>query len=335
MIDDDDPLWDPAAQADEDLARIQNLLGRYGVRARDLSAPRMAAPSRLRRSLPWALAASIALLLMGAGFQYRLSWTADGSWSAVLGKGSPSAANIMLAPGQRLGTATNQTAMIEVARIGEIRLSPDSRLRLLETRSGHHRVKLEHGHMRARIWAPPGYFAVSTEHAEVVDLGCDFDIWTNADGSGRVSVRSGWVSYRVGSEDILVPQGYTLGFAADRVQTPLADGATPEFAQAVETLESAVRADPYAPTINASAQAVAVAARDEDAFTLLSLLTRWPRLATTDLYSRLGKTLGIEDDDAQHRRAWVSGDAQAIDAWWQKLPRHPKQWWVNWRDALG
>ena len=37
MIDDDDPLWDPAAQADEDLARIQNLLGRYGVRARDLS----------------------------------------------------------------------------------------------------------------------------------------------------------------------------------------------------------------------------------------------------------------------------------------------------------
>ncbi|MBP6330007.1 MAG: hypothetical protein KA357_09335, partial [Dokdonella sp.] len=151
----------------------------------------------------------------------------------------------------------------------------------------------------------------------------------------RVSVRSGWVSYRVGSEDILVPQGYTLGFAADRVQTPLADGATPEFAQAVETLESAVRADPYAPTINALAQAVAVAARDEDAFTLLSLLTRWPRLATTDLYSRLGKTLGIEDDDAQHRRAWVSGDAQAIDAWWQKLPRHPKQWWVNWRDALG
>jgi hypothetical protein len=43
MIDNDDPLWNPAAQADEDLARIQNLLGRYGVRARDLSAPRMAA----------------------------------------------------------------------------------------------------------------------------------------------------------------------------------------------------------------------------------------------------------------------------------------------------
>ena len=40
MIDNDDPLWNPAAQADEDLARIQNLLGRYGVRARDLSAPR-------------------------------------------------------------------------------------------------------------------------------------------------------------------------------------------------------------------------------------------------------------------------------------------------------
>lgn len=332
---DDDPLWNPAAQADEDLARIQNLLGRYGVRARDLSAPRMAAPSRLRRTLPWALAASIALLLIGTGFQYRLSWTADGNWSAVLGKGSPSAANVMLAPGQRLGTATNQTATIEVARIGEITLSPESRLRLLETRSGHHRVALEQGHMRARIWAPPGYFAVSTEHAEVVDLGCDFDLWKGADGSGRVSVRSGWVSYRVGSEDILVPQGYALGFTADQVQTPLASGATRELAQAVENLESAVRADPQTPNIEVLAEAVAAAARDEDAFTLLSLLSRWPHLAATGLYPRLGKALDTGVADAQHRRAWTSGDAQAIDAWWQKLPRHPKQWWVNWRDALG
>ncbi|MGI8561717.1 MAG: FecR domain-containing protein, partial [Luteimonas sp.] len=233
-------------------------------------------------------------------------------------------------------TASNETAKIAVARIGSIALSPDSTLRLVETEKGKHRVALEQGHLRARIWAPPGYFGVRAGSAEVVDLGCDFDLWKNHDGSGRVFVRSGWVSYRVGVEDILVPEGYALSFAGRTAQTPLRPDAPGAFASAVRELERvAGSGDADGKAVEEAAQRVASAARDRDAFTLLSLLSRQPRLASTALYPRLGAALGVRADDLAHRQAWQTGDHRAINAWWKKIPTQPKRWWANWKDALG
>lgn len=336
MTEHDDPLWNPDASTDEDLARIQRLLGRYGIRARELPMPVIDIPRRRGHALPWALAAGVALVLVGAGYQYRLAWAPGGSWTAVRSEGTAIEHETQLAPGQTLSTASRESATIEVARIGRITLSPDSSLRLVGTEAGKHRVTLEHGHMRARIWAPPGYFAVRANGAEVVDLGCDFDLWKGRDGSGRLLVRSGWVSYRVGSDDILVPEGYALSFADGRARTPLRTDAPADFARAVRALETAIASDgPISSTSNDAARGVAESARDQDAFTLLSMLTRWPLLARTVLYPRLGAALGVEAGSTDHRQAWESGDQNAIDVWWQKMPRQPKQWWANWTDALG
>lgn len=332
----DDPLWNPDAPADGDLERIRRLLGPYGVGARGATVPAFAPPRRRRRAWRWALAAGVAVLLLGGGYRYRLAWTPGGSWTAVRSEGAAIAGETRLSPGQRLDTARSESATISVARIGRIRLSPDSGLRLVETAAGMHRVVLEHGHMRARIWAPPGFFAVRADDAEVVDLGCDFDLWKGLDGSGRVFVRSGWVSYRIGRDEILVPEGHALRFARGRAWTPLRTDAPAGFARAVRDLETAIAsAGAVSPAIDGAAKRVAEAARDRDAFTLLSLLTRWPFLARTGLYPRLGAALDAGRGSDRHRQAWAAGDQDAMDAWWKKLPRQPKRWWVNWMDGLG
>jgi len=299
--------------------------------------PAVSTPRRLRRqAVPWALAAGIAILLLGAGYQYRLAWVPGDTWSVVHHEGRGEEQRSQLRPGRTLETASNETARIAVARIGSIVLSPDSTLRLVETEKGKHRVALEQGHIRARIWAPPGYFGVRAGSAEVVDLGCDFDLWKHHDGSGRVFVRSGWVSYRVGTEDILVPEGYELSFSDGMAGTPLRPDAPEAFSSAVRELEAALlSANLRSGRLEDAAQRVVDATRDEDAFTLLSLLTRWPALARTGLYPRLSAALGVQGDSTDHRRAWEVGDLVAIDAWWDTLPRQPKQWWANWRDALG
>lgn len=337
MIDLNDPLWNPNAPADDDLDQIQRTLAPYGARARGLSMPRLPAQRRIRRqALPWALAATVAILLLGAGYQYRLGWAPGSTWTVVRHEGPGSEEKSQWQLGRTLETTSNETATIAVARIGSIALSPDSTLRLVETEKGKHRVALEQGHMRARIWAPPGYFGVQTDVGEVVDLGCDFDVWKHHDGSGRVFVRSGWVSYRVGTQDVLVPKGYALNFANEIAQTPLRPNAPAALVAAVRALETAaLTEDIRSLSLDLAAQRAADASRDEDAFTLLSLLTRWPALARTALYPRLSTALGADGGNVAHRQAWELGDHHAIDIWWQKLPRQPKQWWSQWRDAFG
>ncbi len=332
-----DPLWNPQASADDDLARIQRLLAPYGVRARGLEMPETPRIQRRRSSaMPWAIAAAVALLLLGAGYQYRLAWTPGRSWVAVRHAPSASDGLTRLSPGQSLATASKESATITVARIGSIALSPDSRLRLVQTEAGTHRVVLEQGHMRARIWAPPGYFSVRADAAEVIDLGCDFDLWKRPDGSGRIFVRSGWVSYRAGTDDILVPEHYGLNFVGANAQTPTRSDASIAFTEAIGALERAVGTDgARSPSVQTAAAAVAHAARDVDGFSLLSLLSRSPALANTELYPRLGVALGVDAKDPIHRLAWEAGNQEAIDAWWKKMPSQPKRWWGNWLDVLG
>lgn len=337
MIEHDDPLWNPDASADEELVKIQRLLGPYGIRVRGLPTPIFDMPRRHAGWFPWALAAGLALLLLGGGYQYRLAWGSGSSWAVVRNVAATVEGGAKLAPGQSLSTASEESATISVARIGRIVLSPDSSLRLVETGAGKHRVALEHGHMRARIWAPPGYFAVRAGGAEVVDLGCDFDLWKDRDGSGRIFVRSGWVSYRAGIEDVLVPEGYGLHFAQKgRVNAPLRVDAGADFVSAINALEAAIALDGWnSPAVEDAARRVAGTARDEDAFTLLSMLTRRPSLASTELYPRLGMALGVRDDNGRHRQSWEAGDQDAINAWWERIPRQPKRWWINWADAFG
>ena len=330
----DDPLWNPQHDEDPQRRAWRATLAPYALAARGLAEWN---PPRVVRATPrlarwkWPLAAAALVGGVAVLHHHRMAWDEGRPWSVAAIADAPSTT---LQPGQRIVTDANHGTSITVARIGTIELSPASSLRLLATRGGHHRVDLEQGHLRARIWAPPGYFGVSDGRSEIVDLGCDFDVWRQADGNGRVSVRSGWIAWRNGAAERLVPAGYEVRFVGDRISLPLrveADVALRQAMAAFETQQAAVANDPVA--FARVADHIADVASDADAMSLLSLLTEHPELASSRVYPRLARALGLPVDDA-HRQAWQQGSRAAIDAWWARLPTQPKRWWMNWRDVF-
>ncbi|MGB4857932.1 MAG: hypothetical protein WBP11_01255 [Dokdonella sp.] len=335
----DDNLWNPALDNDPELRRLNTLLSPFSARARGLALRPVVPASQhnmFRRTLAGlAVVAAACLFLVWLG-SHRLDWPTDQAWNFVTESSSGRKESGSLAPGSIIATGAGQTTTLSVARIGTVMLSADSRLQMISTRAGEHRVRLDIGHLRARIWAPPNYFGVESGRAEVIDLGCDFDLWKQADGRGLVYVRNGWITYRVASQEVLVPAGYAVRFDARDFSTPLRPGATPAFANAVQSLELMIAEDgPDADTIRTMSESVARFASDSDAYTLLSLLSRQPRLATSSIYTRLAAALSVPANDTEHRRAWTEGSPDAINAWWKKLPVQPKQWLANWTDLFG
>lgn len=321
---DRDPLWNPALQADAELARLQGLLAPYAARRdRPCPAPQPAtvAARRRRPLLRVALAAGAGLVLLLAGAVQRFWWPADQPWRVQTAAGEA-----RLAPGQHYQASA--ASEIAVARIGRLQLAPQTRLSLLRTRTGAHRVALEQGRVEARIWAPPGWFGVQLGAAEVIDLGCEFVLQRDADGSGSVEVLSGWIAWRLGDEDRLLPAGYRFDFGPEAVGIALRPDAPAALRTALRDLAASTGAARLT-----LADRVAHAARDVDAYTLLDLLTREPALADTALYPRLAAALGVAAEDAAHRAAWARGDVAAINAWWAQWPVPPKAWWRHWRDA--
>lgn len=334
MNDDRDPLWDPRHECDDPgLMALRKALAPLSVASRGLASwpsPRRARIRRRAALVAVAMAASV-LMVVGAHL-YRLHWPSGLAWPVLPMAGAED--DTRLAPGQRITTDSHDASTIEVARIGRIELSPDSSMRLVETRSRHHRAELEYGHLRARIWAPPGDFGLVDGVFEIVDLGCDFEVWKALDGSGRLFVRSGWIAWRAGAHERLVPEGFGLRFEADRSSTPLRADAPPALVDAVGAIDRVLAMDGQRQAdLDVPARAVSDAAGDADAITLLSLLTEHPSLANGPIYARLAQAWGVNLDPS-HRSAWAAGDRTAIDAWWARLPRPPKRWWLHWRDAL-
>lgn len=316
-----DPLWDPTEEGDDDLQALETALQPIGVRAR--AVPVRWRKGRRVRVWPFAAAATVACLAVLGSIQYRLSWVSGDPWQTS--HAGP------LSVGQSITVVGDQPLDVRVARIGRLSVSKGSQLDLVQTRAGGHVVRLERGHLRARIWAPPGFFSAQVGDATIVDLGCEFDLWQGG-GAGRVLVRSGWVSYRLADEDILVPAGYQLTYRDGQARSPMRPRASPDLIRATARLDAALARGANEEEVDALSAQAAGAMTKDDAFTALSLLTRFPKLARTELYPALAQALGTQPSLA-HRQAWSRGSQQAMDAWWQKMPVQPKAWWRNWRDA--
>ncbi|MQP75003.1 hypothetical protein CQ393_03725 [Stenotrophomonas sp. MYb238] len=328
MVETPDPLWDPDLPGDGELERLTALLGAY----RHVPGPVPAAPPlrrRRRRLFPLAAAAALVACAIGiaAWVPWRLQWSEHRQW-AVQTDAPPFPAT--LAVGQTLATAATQSATLQVARIGRMQVMPGTRIRLADTRTGHHRLELLEGRIRARIWAPPGHFGIAAGASETVDLGCEFEMSRTPQGEGTIHVTSGWVMHSVEGQETLVPAGSTLDFTGERSGIPLATGASAGFRAAVDRFDRAMAAG------QRPADAEALIAREAtaaDRFTLLTLLTRYPALASGPLYPRLAAMFDGAPAPG-HRTAWQHGSVHAMNQWWEQIPRPPKAWWLNWRDAL-
>lgn len=176
---------------------------------------------------------------------------------------------------------TNSTARatLRIGNIGEVEVQPNTRLRIVADRPDQHRLTLAHGSIYAKISAPPRLFFVDTKSGTAVDLGCEYAMNMDEDGSGLLRVTRGWVSFQWEGRESLVPAGALCRIRpAKGPDLPYFEDAAPEFARSVDDGAGAY----------GGLDAMLRTARVRDTLTLWHLLAR---VATGDrarVYDRIG-----------------------------------------------
>ncbi len=325
----DDYLWNPAAPPDGDVEAVERTLEslRFSSRARPLVLPQR---SHVRwRPLTLAMAASLLLALLSAAafWRWRESWPAGRAWPVTLQSAStPGAARLGVDRPLQLDAHTS--ARVEIARIGSMEVAPGSALTLSQTTASRHRLVLDRGDIRVRVWAPPGRFAVRTPAGEVIDLGCIFDLSVDA-AATRLRVDTGWVQLANLHGESLLPAGTSATMTRDaRPTVPVYDDAAPDFTRAVRAFEGmtddAARA--------ALTEEIGRHARPRDVITLLVLAHQAPVPYKRPLLERAAL---LKPPPSGMTVDQVLADRSRLWEWYNALDLPPvKSWWRNWRDAF-
>jgi hypothetical protein len=328
----DDYLWDPSSAPDPEVERLERMLGRLRSHA--------AAPDLTGRSLTnrWTAARFLVPTLAAAASiaaMIGLTWQTTrgrGSWEVERMTGQPRIGSApliatgRLAVGQTLFTDSASRARLDVSTIGRATIDTDSRVRLVETREGHHQLALERGTLHAFITAPPGQFVVDTPSATATDLGCVYTLHVDEDGTGMLSVTAGWVAFEFNGRESFVPAG-----ASSRTDPRVGPG-TPRYDDAAPDLQAALDDFDYGTDLTAKArdlQEVLSFATVRDAVTLWHLVARVSpadRGAVIDaLDVRVPRPAGVTRD------AVMRLDRAALDQWWDALGLRDASWWRKWK----
>ena len=305
----EDYLWDRSGAPDAEIARLEQVLGELRWRS--------AKPRReLWRWMAAAVAAAAAVVFaIGAAiFVARMHTSgAPTSWKLSLGGEQPSTV--------RTGQVITQ-GTIESEFVGEVRVEPESHLRLLAARSNEQRLALDHGTIHALIWAPPAQFVVDTPAAKTVDLGCRYTLRVEKDGTGFLTVQMGWVAFQWRNLESFIPAG------AACTTRPGHGPDTPYFLDAPRGLVGAVtRFD----LTNRSEELEAVLrlARPRDGLTLWHLLERTRGAERADVYERFAALVNLPNGVT--RDGILAGDRKAMDAAWDALQLGDTGWWREWK----
>jgi FecR protein len=360
----DDYLWDPSAPPDPDVERLERMLGRlrttqtapqiprtvrleadttydtydtYGTHDARGTHDKSTAQVRWRtvRFLAPTLAAAASIALM-VGLTWRTAGTAGSaaSWEVASLSGQPRIGSTTfigegrLAVGQTLTTDAASRARMDVGTIGQVTIDPQTRVRLVATRDGHHQLALERGTLHALISAPPGQFVVDTPSATATDLGCAYTLHVDEEGAGLLTVTSGWVALELAGRESFVPVG-----ASCRTDPILGPG-TPWYDDAGEDFRHALDQIDFGrdPARRAEALRVLLAHADGQAVTLWHLIARVDaadRAAVVDaLADQLPMPPGVTRD------AVLRLDHAALDQWWNALGLGDAGWWRTWKGKM-
>jgi hypothetical protein len=330
----DDYLWDGTGVPDEEIVRLEALLGRYRHQGALPPLPaRQVAPRRVALHAAMQLlvaAASLTLVAGAAWFAFAMRQT---GWTVQSLAGAPSIAGTRidqpsrLPIGETITTDAVSRARIDVGTIGIVDMEPNSRVRLIASRAGEHRMALDHGEIRALIWAPPRLFFVNTPSSTAIDLGCAYTLRVDERGWGRLQVESGWVAFEHGGRESFIP---TDAVCSTR---PGVGPGTPCYKDAPAGFEDALTILDFSSTQDARRQAaldtILATARQKDAFTLWHLLARGSAEERGRVYDRL--TVLVPAPAGATRAAVLRGDRRALHEWWNKLGLDSVGWWEIWK----
>ena len=119
---------------------------------------------------------------------------------------------------------------LQVGNIGTVSIAPYSRFHVEVDRADQHRIRLDRGKIIAKITAPPRLFFVDTKSGTAIDLGCEYALNMDEDGSGLLHVTRGWVEFTDHGRESLVPAGAFCKITKTRgPDLPYFDDAPPGF----------------------------------------------------------------------------------------------------------
>jgi hypothetical protein len=345
-----DYLWDGSGTTDSEIQRFESLLSEFQLSYRPLALPTElpAAPGRFRSLLlqmPWVprlAAASAILVALAVGvflsLEFRHAPVAGAGWDVSTLEGAPRIGSQTLSGnhvtsklhvGQTLVTNSDSRASISDKDLGEIKVDPNSRVRLLETDERRKRIQLEVGTIHAAIWAPAGQFVVDTPSAVAVDLGCAYTLQVEPDGSGTIRTTLGWVGFRLNERDSFIPAG---AMCSTRPRSgpgiPYFEDASPSFREAIARFDSSPnnsqdRADALAQILSQ--------ARARDALSIWHLLSRTDGAARERVYDHLASL--VPPPSGVTREGIISLDSQMLDLYWNALDLGDISAWRFWEQS--
>lgn len=236
----------------------------------------------------WRLAlAALAVVAVAGGTYWSVAHRPETRWEVVQIHGTPAVdakpvrGVTWIGAGNWIETDSSSIATVKVGGIGSMVVAPNTRLLVVTARSGEHRVALARGEIRAKISAPPRLFFVDTASGTAVDLGCEYSLHTDENGSGLLQVTGGWVSFQREGVESLVPAG-----ASCRTR-PNAGPGLPCFDDAPEKLKNALDSFDTEKSGGASLEIILAEARVRDTLTLWHLLSRVGLPERERIYDRI------------------------------------------------
>jgi FecR protein len=316
----DEYLWDREGEPDAEIARLERLLEPLAHRPKKLQFEARNEPLPTKRLpwLGWAAAAAIAVVMVSLAWWVRAERLhKDSAWKVSWN----GAALHRVRTGELIETGKGSDARLEADFVGEVKLDPQSRLRIVESTREQQRMLLQRGTMHAFIWAPPREFVVDTPNARTVDLGCAYTLHVNADGTGLLTVEMGWVAFEWRNLESFIPAG-----AACETRPGHGPG-TPHFLDADADFETALARFDSGDRL--ALPVVLAAARPRDALTLWHLLGRTQGDERAKVFDRFSELVTLPPQTTRERI--MSGDPSAMDAAWNALGLGNTDWWRGWK----
>jgi len=239
------------------------------------------------------------------------------SWNVETLAGMPKVGNSFesekLSVGEFLETDANSKAKIQVANIGNVEISPNSRVKLVKTNSTEHRLSLEKGELKAKILAPPRLFIVDTPSAVAVDLGCEYTLEVDEGGNGKLHVTSGFVALERNGRESIVPAGaIAITKKGKGIGTPFAEDASPQFQTALYKFD-------FENGGNEALQTIINEAGLYDSITLWHLLSRVETRERSKVFDALA--MQVKSPAKVTREGVLRLDKKMLDAWWQEIEK--------------
>jgi hypothetical protein len=200
-------------------------------------------------------------------------------------------------------TTASAGTTLRIGDIGSVNVGPSTLLRVVADRADQHRLKLAHGSIYAKITAPPRLFLVETKSGTAIDLGCEYALKMDEDGSGILHVSAGWVDFEWKGLQSLVPAGAMCRIRPVKgPDLPYFEDASLEFGNAVE------RGDTDFLIRNA---------RLRDTLTLWHLLSRVPPADRGRVYNRIAALAAVPAGISRDRA--LSLDPETLNRLKEKL----------------